>query len=327
MAPSAQFRPYRPETDFLAIRDLLVATHRDFAQPVNWRLERWNYARHFVTPLFGQWGRGKGSVAEGAAAVRWWEETIGVWEDGGRIVAVVHAECPRYGEAWIERRPGCEALFGDLLAYAEATYADPATGAEVRIYDHDGPLQASARARGYRRDVARPEWDSAFLTADLAAPPLPPGYVVRSMADDDDLDRRRELLGRAFDHTDPAEWASRETYREMQRAPDYCPDLDLYVVGPQGEYVSCCVIWYDAHNRMGVLEPVGTHPDHRRRGFGRAAILEAVRRVAALGAERVWVGADKPFYLAIGFRRRIVSYPWNKPGQAVAPTPADHSAV
>ena len=141
-----RFRRYQPETDFLPIRDLLVETYTAYEQPVNWRLERWNYARYFVAPLLGQWGRAKDSVAEGPAAVRWWEKTIGVWEDGGRIVAVVHAECPRYGEAWIERRPGYDALLGDLLAYAEATYADPTTGAlHVRIYDHDGPLQASTR--------------------------------------------------------------------------------------------------------------------------------------------------------------------------------------
>ena len=50
---------------------------------------------------------------------------------------------------------------------------------------------------------------------------------------------------------------------------------------------------------MGILEPVGTVPEHRRRGLGRAVVYEAIRRAAALGAEKVVVGAGLAFYLAM----------------------------
>ena len=98
-------------------------------------------------------------------------------------------------------------------------------------------------------------------------------------------------------------------YKELQKAPDYRKDLDLYIVGPDGEYVSFCIAWYDGHNRIGILEPAGTHPDFRRRGLGREVVMEGIRRAAALGAKKIWVGSGQRFYEAIGFRRKHVTYP------------------
>ena len=110
---------------------------------------------------------------------------------------------------------------------------------------------------------------------------LPPGFSLRSMADDDDVEARRTVLGLAFGHADPAEWVTPETYRELQRAPDYRKDLDLYVVAPDGAFAACCIAWHDPVNRVGTFEPVGTHPAFRRMGLGRAVIMEGINRLAA----------------------------------------------
>jgi len=65
-------------------------------------------------------------------------------------------------------------------------------------------------------------------------------------------------------------------------------------VAPDDRFASCCIVWYDEMNRTGTLEPVATHPDFRRMGLGGEVVLEAVRRAAALGAEKVY-GATVPF--------------------------------
>lgn len=41
-----KLRAYKPEQDFLRIRDLLVDTRQAFSSPLNWGIERWNYARY-----------------------------------------------------------------------------------------------------------------------------------------------------------------------------------------------------------------------------------------------------------------------------------------
>ncbi len=70
--------------------------------------------------------------------------------------------------------------------------------------------------------------------------------------------------------------------------------------------------WLDADNRVGELEPVGTHPDHRRRGLASAVCLLALRRLREEGAARaiVYSWADSPaqaLYRSIGFREHARS--------------------
>ena len=110
---------------------------------------------------------------------------------------------------------------------------------------------------------------------------------------------------------DPEDWPTIFSYVELQRAPDYRKDLDLYIVGPDGEYVACCTVWYDRHTPMGRLEPVGSHPAFRGMGLGREVVMEGARRAAALGALKV-AGGDVGFYEAIGFRKTYASHTWTK---------------
>jgi predicted N-acetyltransferase YhbS len=65
-------------------------------------------------------------------------------------------------------------------------------------------------------------------------------------------------------------------------------------------------------NKIGFFEPVCTHPDFRRRGFGREVMMEGIRRVAALGATKAYVGSSQPFYKAIGFQMKYATYNWTK---------------
>jgi predicted N-acetyltransferase YhbS len=98
----------------------------------------------------------------------------------------------------------------------------------------------------------------------------------------------------------------------MQCTPDYRADLDLHVRAPDGEIAAFATMWYDAHNRIGILEPVGTDPAYRRLGLGRAAIYEAVNHIRAEGAVRVHVGSDQAFYQRLGFIIREKYTVWRK---------------
>jgi len=96
----------------------------------------------------------------------------------------------------------------------------------------------------------------------------------------------------------------------LQQAPNYRADLDIYVAAPGGEYVSFCIGWWDEVNQIASLEPVGTAPEHRRKGLARAAVLEVVRRAADLGARRIFVASDQAFYPNIGFELTLPAHHW-----------------
>jgi mycothiol synthase len=92
------------------------------------------------------------------------------------------------------------------------------------------------------------------------------------------------------------------------RTPGYRKDLDLAVVSDSGEQVAMCIVWLDSANKVGEFEPVGCHPDYRRKGLSRAMIAEGLRRLKALEAESAVVypwSTNEPairLYESYGFR-------------------------
>ena len=303
---------YDDERDFMRVRDFLVDTCAMLDRPLNWRLDRWNYARYFVIPMIGAYAKDPVSAEDSRKAIQKWVDSIRLWEnDEGRLVAVTALEYPWLGDVFFLRHPEFDAL-EEMFEDAEQSMAHPEKRTLcVHIYEHDEQLKAIAQSRGYQRDANRYEEDSELvIQGGLPEPGLPEGFAIQSMADENDLERRRKAFGRGFNHEDPKEWPSLFSYQELQKAPDYRKEQDLYVVAPDGEFVSFCILWWDEQNRIGILEPVGTVPDHRRKGLARAVVHEAVRRAAALGAEKVVVGAGLDFYLAIGFEKKYANYVW-----------------
>ena len=180
-------------------------------------------------------------------------------------------------------------------------------------FDEDAELIPLLASRGYAR---RDDPTSAYLDCTFGDVPerkLPEGYTLRSMADANDIERRREIFGRGFNHEDPKEWPSVFAYQELQRAPDYLREHDLYIVAPDGTFAACAIVWLDATNKVGHLEPLGTHPDHRRRGLAEQILWEGIRRLKARGATRMpMTGGFEPFYRAFGFVERAIERPWIK---------------
>ena len=305
---------YRPDPDFGRVRDFFADTFHPAETRFNWRIDRWNYARYFVMPMIGMDGRTDAPIEDGLRTIRFWEEHTAIWEtETGEIVGVVALEYPWHGDAFPMRRPGYDQILPELLDYSETVlmHREKRT-LSIHIYDHDQAFQALARERGYQKNEEYLEEDSVYPIDRIPDPGLPEGYGIRSMADESDIERRREVFGRAFNHVDPAEWPSAFSYQELQRAPDYRPEQDLFIVSQDGRYVACCIVWHDEVNKIGILEPVGTHPDFRRRGLGQEVVMEGIRQAASRGATEVWVGSGQRFYEAIGFEKRAICYTWTK---------------
>jgi GNAT superfamily N-acetyltransferase len=305
----ATFRKYNAEQGFLRVRDFLKETYFAFGKPINWGLERWNWGRYHPSMFDGR------NPAKTAENIRFWKGAVGLWEnDAGQIVGVVNTEQPvPVGEAYFQQRPHYDFLLAEMFAYAEATLVDPKTGTlRIPIYDYDEPLQTAAEKRGYHKNPDSLGHNAEFLITELPQKNLPEGFEVCSMAEGGNPELRCKVQGLGFDHPDPAVWMTPAEYKEVQQAPDYRQDFDLYVMGPDGEYVTCCIIWYDDVNNIGFFEPVCTHPDFRRRGFGREVMMEGIRRIAALGATKAYVGSSQQFYKSIGFQMKYATYWWTK---------------
>ena len=223
-----------------------------------------------------------------------------LWFDGERCVAWAWLERPASLD--YEVHPDVrEALHRNVLGWFESE----AEGDTLTAYAFEPNRLA---AWGY----VRPEpykWYAYHVRELERGPPepaVPDGFTLRTVGGDDF--RKRVDIHRAV-------WApSRVTeavYRRVTQAWPYRPDLDCVVEAPDGSFAAYVLCWYDDVNRVGELEPVGTHPDYRRRGLGAAVCTYALQRLHEAGAQQAIVYAggrdqDAParaLYESIGFRR------------------------
>jgi ribosomal protein S18 acetylase RimI-like enzyme len=94
----------------------------------------------------------------------------------------------------------------------------------------------------------------------------------------------------------------------------YRGSLDCVVEAPNGRFASSVLVWPDDENGVGLFEPVGTHPEFRRRGLGAAVCTFGLQRLHEEGMRRAVVCCDTApacaLYESIGFFRggTITSY-------------------
>lgn len=147
--------------------------------------------------------------------------------------------------------------------------------------------------------------DLVILTRPLLDPvervALTDGAVARAVAGEAEYPERVSI------HREV--WApsrvTAEGYALTRGAPGYEPELDLAVALPDGTFAAYCVCWLDPVNRVGEFEPVGTRPAYRRKGYGRAVLLEGMRRMRERGMREAIVyckAHNVDFYQTAGFR-------------------------
>ncbi len=232
----------------------------------------------------------EGSEPEWRSAV--WRDADGTvrawaWMRSGRLDQLIDPACPGLADDvldWYERQAG-----GGELA--------------VGVLDAEHAVVEAVERRGYRAEPFL-----RYLARDLddlpPVPALPPGYAARPVGAGE-VDRRVAVHRAAFAPSRVTE----ASYRTVMAAWPYRADLDYVVQAPDGGFAASCLIWLDAANGVGELEPVGCHPDHRRRGLTRAACLGALHALKAAGGSTAVVltldgsgHADAgPLYGSLGF--------------------------
>lgn len=293
-------RQYNHEKDFEAVYQFLAEIYQPGETLKNWLPSRWEYM-HFHTFIL-ELNRTK----------------IGIFEEEKQIVAVVHFESNE-AEVILEVRPGYDNLKPELLTWAEENGYNGMSRSRgklfraVYIYENDEDFESEAQSRGYEKWAEFGEPHSVFdLRRPIPAPSLPEGYAVQSLDDENDLRKINQVLWRGFNHSgEPPE--EEIPGREFgQQAPNFRKELTIVTTAPDGRYVSYCGMYYMPEIKVAYLEPLATDPDFRRMGMAKAAVLESMRRVQALGAEVCWVGSGQEFYTSIGFEIKFTIYPWAK---------------
>jgi len=118
---------------------------------------------------------------------------------------------------------------------------------------------------------------------------LKSGFQLMSFAEYGNYESRVKLAQNAFNNPNSSE----ASFRSLQSSPNYQPGLDLVIVNNQGESVAYCTGWVEENNpKVGYIEPMGTHSEYRKNGFGKALAKECFKRLANLGVETAWIASN-----------------------------------
>jgi ribosomal protein S18 acetylase RimI-like enzyme len=243
-----------------------------------------------------------------------WPERIRVWaRPSGVIEAFGWRDTPASLNWLIAPELRETPLFDEVIDW----HVEESSGAdgplEVWVLGSDPLAERRLRRRGFA-----PSDDHLYeglhrRLDDLAD--LPPSALPVRSVNTSDLIRRVDVHRSAF-HPSRLTPAS---YATVMAAPLYRPDLDVVGVAPDGSFAAFALGWFDPALAAVELEPVGTHADHRRAGYARAACAEVLRRARAAGARDavVWsVVANEPagrLYRSLGFRPVSRDVPWRRP--------------
>ena len=242
-------------------------------------------------------------------------ELLTVWEDRSGVAGWVLA-APGHRSYDAQVRPD---LRGGEFEREMLEYADART---VELMRHHGIASNRLFGDAFRCDLARVElltgmgWvrdaEPPYVInrariADLGEPVIPADYSIRPVAGVGEAAAVAELHGAAF----PGAGWTTEQYRQVMESPGIDPSRELVAETADGALAAFAGTWYDDLNRTGLLEAVGTHPDHQQRGLGRAVVRFAAHHMAAAGMEFAIVGnsasnaASEALYRSAGFE------PWH----------------
>jgi ribosomal protein S18 acetylase RimI-like enzyme len=259
-------------------------------------------ARNYATPGDLDWWRfphdDQGEISH---ARLWFDDTDRLvafaWPSGTQVDHIVHPDFADLQDEmldWVEDERSRAHTDGDetptLTAWAFES--DDARNALLAKRGYE-PTDFVFCHRARRLDTAIPE------------PELPDGYTLDHMHDAY-IESRAAAQRDAFESTKMT--ATR--YRRLKQAPSYRPELDLVARDPSGEVAAFATVWFDAANRTGVFEPVGTRFSQQRRGLARALLNDGMLRLTALGATTALVisreGREPSNHLYDALHMRIV---------------------
>ena len=289
-------RSYKYPDDFDSVGRFLAQTYRTDGKHINWLRPRWEYMHYH--PLIEQVNL----------------NSIGIWEADGQIVGVVHPE-HRPGTAYFQVEPSSPSLKRQMLGYAEEHLRSERDGRRVLrlfINDRDDEFQNVATEKGYTKHTDFEAVSRLLIPDSLPAVSLPSGFRLKSLAEENDIQKINRLYWRGFDHGDEPPEDSAEGVELMQSAPNFRKDLNIVIQAPDGSLVSYCGMWNEPVQRVAYVEPVATDSDYRRRGLASTAVLEGIRRCGECGATVAYVGAVRPLYLSIGFQQLYSCSVWQR---------------
>ncbi|MBE2269697.1 MAG: GNAT family N-acetyltransferase [Anaerolinea sp.] len=306
MSSTITNRAYASQNDFWRVRQLLIDAYPITGPGYLWEIRRWDGQHYHSDDL------------------RWnplWEQRYRLWETtDGQLIGLVHPEGDP-GNAHFEIHPDFRSRIEDeMISWAEehlpAPNQDGVRQLETFAFEHDSLRVRLLEAHGFIKTPYFGMMRHMFMGSQpLPAVEMAEGYALRSTCSEPaDYNRMAALLNAAFNRS----VHTAVEYENFARfSPSFRHDLNFVAVASDGTFAAHVGVTYEPNNRYGIIEPVCTHPDHRRHGLAQTLIFHSLHRLRALGAQHVHVDtgsmeAANALYDSIGFSEAYRGYYWQK---------------
>ena len=181
-----------------------------------------------------------------------------------------------------------------MLSWVERSWAADKKRIETYAALYDIERQKLLEQLGYE-DLGDDGYTREY---DLSKPypviALPSGFCIETLSENHNYSGHIAVESKTFN----SEAINQEWFDGKSSAPSYSFDWDFSVVSPEGEHLAFCLAWIDPRNQIAEIDPVGTHPDHRRRGFAKAVVSECFRRLRARGMRYAYIGSGPEPYVS-----------------------------
>ena len=301
----------------LTIRDF--HWNKDFESVRQFAIEAWNAGplyRNWIPSAFENTKFGPG----GTEYLDEEDEYTKIWEGSQSKIVAVSIVKPS-GGCWIHIHPDHLDIEREIVLWIEEQRkktkknSDDMVGYRFVVEEHDAVRISLLKDLGFERSEI--EGISRVHPYDKPIPEyqLPEGYSVRHTVIMDEWEKYREVQMAVFAHVKDMSKKMLELY---STASFYVPELDIVAVDPDSNFAAFCTGRIDPVSKIAELEPVGTHPDYRKKGLAKAVILECLKRlqkhdpvaVVILGAAPT-EGANQ-LYESVGFENKGERYIWTK---------------
>ena len=253
-------RPFDAKQDFGRLQAFLAEMRQQVSQAAYYQFGDLLWRIHYASNAF-----------DPATDLRIWQ-----YEDAS-IAGFAHYQASDDNPEFLLRPELYDSRLADeMVAWVVArAKAGGASAIEASCIEGDARKEAFLAHAGFCPLDDDPMVFMACRLADaLPDPNLADGYEFATAAERPDL---ATVTGTPY---------SPAAYATMVQSYGYRDELGLRVVH-EDEVVAGCIAWYDAVDRCGEFEPVGTVASHRGRGLAYAVMAQVMAHLKRAGAEMV----------------------------------------
>jgi ribosomal protein S18 acetylase RimI-like enzyme len=215
-----------------------------------------------------------------------------LWFDDERSIGWAYVD--DFNNLHWEMDSQCADLIGtELVAWGESCIRKKFATGETGTLDANCREDYSARISFLQRHGFRVTGDTNVamtrpLSEPIPAPELPQGFTIRPIKGAEEAEAVATMHRAAFG----TEYMTTENRLIIMNTSGYDPSLDLLAIEPNGDIAAYCSCSVNNETKIGMTDPVATHPTYQRMGLSRSLLLTGMRMLKERGMVSAHLGTS-----------------------------------